>query len=144
MKRNLLILVTAIMFVLAGCGSKPTLSEWVNGDDVAEAESTANEQYASSGMVVDIYAEGEDILVYSIAYQKDVTAPGTSFTWGEVLDSMEQSAIDEYFNGQISTLEDGMSGLFDACKSDLGIDLKAVRVEYTLEGKTLWSYDITK
>ena len=31
MKKSFLILVTAIMFVLAGCGSKPTLSEWVNG-----------------------------------------------------------------------------------------------------------------
>ena len=135
MKKSFLILVTAIMFVLAGCGSKPTLFEWVNGKDIAEVESTANATYASANITVDISADGEDILVYTMVYDKDAYA---------TLGDMEQDAIDEYFNSQIETLKGGMLPMFDACKQELDIELKAVRVEYVWDGKVLWSYDITK
>lgn len=123
------------MFVLAGCGSKPTLSEWVNGKDIAEAESLANEQYASANISVDIYADGEDILVYSMIYEKEA--------WAQ-LGEMEQADIDAYFNSQIDTLKGGMTPMFDACKEELGIELKAIRVEYIWDGNVLWSHDITK
>lgn len=135
MKKKLLILVTAIMFVLVGCGSKPTLSDWVNSKDVTDAEDAANKQYAEAKITVDIYAEGEDILVYSMVYDKDTYA---------ALADMAQSEIDDYFNGQIDTLSTGMLPLIDECKESLGIDLKAVRVEYILDGKVLWTHDFSK
>lgn len=135
MKKKLLLLVSAIMLVLAGCGSKPTLSEWVNGKDVTEAESTANAQYASSNITVDIYADGEDILVYSMTYDKDA--------WS-MLANADQEQINKSFNDQIDTLRSAMLPLIDACKSELDIDLKAVRVEYLYDGKVIWTTDITK
>lgn len=135
MKKNLLILVTAILFVLAGCGSKPTLSEWVNSKDVTDAEDQANKEYASANITVDIYADGEDILVYSMVYDTEAWA---------ALAQMEQSAIDEYFDSQIDTLRDDMLPLIDECKKSLGIELKAVRVEYIYDGKVIWTTDISK
>lgn len=136
MKKKLLLLVAAMMFILASCGSKPTLSEWVNGKDVAEVEKQYNDMYASYDMSVDFSSEGEDILIMSLIY-------GTE-TWGEVLGAYEQDEIDEYFNEQVDTLAEGTTPMFDACKDELGIDLKAIRIAFVLDGKTLWSYDVTK
>lgn len=135
MKKRLLLLVAAMMFILASCGSKPSLSKWVNGKDVAEVEKQFNDTYTAYDMTVDFSADGEDILVMSIIYGPD--------TWKESLEALDKETIDNYFTGQLDTLSSAITPMFDACKDELGIELSAIRVAFVLENETLWSHDIT-
>ena len=67
MKKNLFVLVAAFMFLLASCGSKPTLSQWVESDEVAAVEEEINAAYADAGLGLSVKfsADGEDVLVFS-------------------------------------------------------------------------------
>jgi len=134
MKKQLLILVTAIMLVLAGCGSKPTLAEWVEGDDITAAEEQLNTLYSSMGLSADFSAEGDDILVFSCIYKEQQDLSGVS-----------QSDINAAFSSQLEGLSSTMEPMFDACKSETGVTLSCIRVKYVnADGSVIYSYDFTK
>lgn len=42
MKKNLFVLFVALLLVMVGCSSKPTLSKWVDSDEVAAVEEQIN------------------------------------------------------------------------------------------------------
>jgi len=136
MKKKLLILVVAVMLVLAGCGSKPTLSEWVDGAEVTAAEDVINAQYAGSGLRAEFSADGEDILVFSCIYEEQLD-----------LSSYSQSEIDDAFNTQLeqSGLDSTMGDLFDECEKATGVSLQCIRIQYVnADGTVIYSKDYTK
>lgn len=72
MKKNVLILAFIFMLLMVGCGSKPTLSKWVDSDEVAENVEQINSAYAEegTGLHVKLSAEGEDVLVFSYIFEE--------------------------------------------------------------------------
>lgn len=134
MKKNLLILVVAVMLVMAGCGSKPTLSEWVDGSDVTTAEEQINAAYAGAGLHAEFSAEGEDILVFSCIYDEQLDLSGT-----------DQSDIDAAFASQLSGLSSTMTPMFDECEKATGVTLQCIRVQYVnADGTVIYAQDFTK
>lgn len=134
MKSKLIILVTAIVFILAGCGSKPTLSQWVKGDDVKTMLDAANQQLAGAGMTMDISADGDDILVYSYICDKEI--------YGEAFASLSESDFEETFASVIAANSAQFTELRSSIKSELGIELSAIRFEVIIDGKVLYSTDV--
>ena len=72
MKKNLFVLVVVLMSVMVGCGSKPTLSRWLDSDDVATVEEQINTAYAEAnlGLRIKFSADSEDVLVFSYIYEQ--------------------------------------------------------------------------
>ncbi len=133
MKKNLLILVVAVMLVLAGCGSKPTLSQWVDSDDVTAAEEQINASYAGSGLRAEFSADGEDVLVFSCIYEQQLDLSGS-----------DQSEIDAAFSTQLEAagLSATMAPMFDECEKATGVALKSIRIQYVnADGTVIYSQD---
>ena len=64
MKTNVCVLVVVLLSVMVGCGSKPTLSRWLDSDDVATVEEQINIAYAEAnlGLRAKFSADSEDFL----------------------------------------------------------------------------------
>lgn len=134
MKKKLLILITAIMLVLAGCGAKPTLAQWVDGDDITSVETELNSMYAGTGIRAEFSAEGSDVLVFSCIYEQQLDFSGSS-----------QEEINTTFSQQLNVLSTAMTPIFDACKSETGIDLSCIRIKFVnADGNVIYSQDFTK
>lgn len=136
MKKNLIILVTAIILVLAGCGSKPTLAEYLKSDEMTEGMEATNKQLESAGMSIAITADGEDVLVYTYTCDKDV--------YGEAFANLTESDFAEAFEPQVTAQKAMVDQLFTVMKDELDIELKAIRFEFVMDGKVLYSTDVTK
>lgn len=136
MKKNLLVLIVTVMLVLAGCGSKkPTLSEYLNSEDVVAGEEQTNEYLAASGLGLSFKysADGEDILMMTFIYEQYQSLIGFS-----------QSEIDAAYAEQINNmgLTGNMSVLFDACEEATGIPLKCIRIQFVnSDGSVIYSQD---
>lgn len=135
MKKNLFILVVAIMLVMVGCGSKPTLSQWVDSDDVAAVEEQINAAYAEAGLGlrVKFSADGEDVLVFSCIFEEYLQLAGFS-----------QSEIDAIFAEELDNLgmSTNMAPIFEECKDATDITLRYIRVRcVNADGTILYSQD---
>lgn len=69
--KKLFVLVVTVMLVMVGCGSKPTLAELVESDEVVAGEEAANAELAKSGLGLRLKysADGEDVLVLSYIFE---------------------------------------------------------------------------
>lgn len=135
MKKNLFVLVVVVMLVMVGCGSKPTLSQWVNSDEVAAGEEEINTLYAEAGLGlrVKFAADGEDILVFNCIHEQYQNLTGRS-----------QSEIDAAFANELDAL--GMStnvvSIFETCEKSTGITLKCIRVQcVNADGTVMYSQE---
>lgn len=135
MKKNLFVLIVAVMLVMVGCSSKPTLSQWIGSDDIAAAEEQINTAYAEAnlGLHVKFSADGEDILVFNCIYEQYIN-----------LDGYSQNEIDATFAEKLSSL--GMSAntstIFEECEKATGITLKCIRVQcVNADGTIIYSQD---
>lgn len=122
MKRNLFVLAVVLMLVIAGCGSKPTLAELVESDDVVAGEEEVNASFAESGIGLRLKysADGEDILVLSFVYEEYQNLLGRT-----------QSEIDAEYVGQLNNLglSANLDSLFEECEKTAGITLKCIRIQ---------------
>lgn len=132
MKNKLIVLVTALMLLLAGCGSKTSLADWVKTDDMKAAVDQMNSQFASVGMEVAITADGDDVLVYTYTCDKDM--------YGD----LTEEDFETTFGTQVSSLSSQFSTLAPAVKSEIGVELSALRFEFVVDGKVVYSKDITE
>ncbi len=133
MKKKLLILVTAIMLVLASCGAKPTLAEWVEGDKVTETERQLNELYQGSGIRAEFSIDGDDVLVFSCIYEQQLDFSGVT-----------QETIDTTYATQLDALSPAMVPIFAECKEDTGVDLSCIRIKFVnADGTVIYSRDYT-
>lgn len=135
MKKNLLVLVVALMLVMVGCGSKPTLSQWVDSDEVAAVEEQINAAYAeaSLGLRVKFSADSEDVLVFSYIYEQYQNLAG-----------LNQSEIDATFAGVLDSLgtSANMTSIFEECEKATDITLKYIRVQcVNADGTVIYSQD---
>lgn len=135
MKKDLFVLMAALVLVMVGCGSKPTLSKWVKGDDIAAAKEEIDSMYAESGLGLHVQfsADGEDVLVFSYIYDEYRQLAGYS-----------QSEIDATFADELNRLGTGlnMTSLFEECEKATGIALKRIRVQcVNADGTVIYSQD---
>lgn len=138
MKKNLFVLVITVMLVMlvmVGCGSKPTLSEYLDSDDVVAGEEQTNEELAASGLGLSFKfsADGEDILVMSFIYEQY-----------QQLSGLSQSEIAAAYAEEINNmgLSGNMSAMFDACEEATGITLKCIRIQFVnADGSIIYSQD---
>ena len=135
MKKNLFVLIGTVILLMVGCGSKPTLSQWVDSDDVATAEELTNEEFAESGLGIHakFSADGEDIFVISYIYEEY-----------RYLAGRDQSEIDAIFSEELNSL--GVSAnlptVFDECEKATGITLKCIRMQcVNADGTIMYSQD---
>lgn len=135
MKKNLFVLIVAVMLTMVGCGSKPTLAKWVESDEIAAGEEEINALYDDSGLGfhVQFSADGEDVLVFSLIHDEYQQLAGRS-----------QSEIDADFAMELDTLgmASNVSNFFEKCKEDTGITLKCVRVQcVNTDGTVIYSQE---
>lgn len=135
MKKSLFLVVAVVMLVMVGCGSKPTLSQWVNSDDVASGEEEINAAYADAGLGLHVKfsADGEDILVFSCIHEEYQNLTGRT-----------QNEIDSTFAEELDAL--GMSAniasIFEICEEATGITPKCIRVQcVNADGTIIYSQD---
>lgn len=120
--KNLLVCVVVIMLVMVGCGSKPTLSKWVDSDEVVDNIEQINAEYAEdgTGLYVKLSAEGEDVLVFSYVFEEYqlVTEVGQNGMSAELADLLSY----------LSTSVD-VNPIFEQCEEATGITPKYIRVQ---------------
>lgn len=135
MKKKWFVLVSVVMLVITGCGSKPTLAKWVESDEIADGEEEINAIYDESGrgLHVKFSADGEDVLVFSLIHEEYQQLAGR-----------DKSDIDADFAMELDAL--GMSSnvinFFEKCEEDTGIRLKCVRVQcVNVDGTVIYSQE---
>ncbi len=135
MKKNLFVLVVVLMSVMVGCGSKPTLSRWLDSDDVATVEEQINTAYAEAnlGLRAKFSADSEDFFVFSYIYEQY-----------ENLAGLNQSEIDATFAEESDSLDTSanMTSIFEECEKATEITLKYIRVQcVNADGTVIYSQD---
>ncbi len=135
MKKNLLVLVVVLMLVMVSCGSKPTLSKWVDSDEVSAVEEQINAAYADAdlGIRVKFSADSEDILVFSCIYEEY-----------QILTGRDQSEIDAAYAEELNSLgmSTNMASIFEGCEEATGITLKCIHVQcVNADGTVIYSQD---
>lgn len=135
MKKNLFVIVIAVMLVLAGCGSKPTLAQLVESDDVVAGEEETNAALAEAGLGIHFQysADGEDVLVLSYIYEEY-----------QYLIGRNQSEIDAEFAEMLNNLgtSANMDSLFEDCEEITGIPLKCIRAQFVnADGTVIYSQE---
>lgn len=133
--KKLFVLVVTVMLVMVGCGSKPTLAELVESDEVVAGEEAANAELAKSGLGLRLKysADGEDVLVLSYIFEDYQQLAG-----------LNQSDIDTKFSGMLSNLSGAanLDGLFKECEETTGTPLKCIRMEIiNADGSVLYSQE---
>lgn len=134
-EKNLFVLVVAVMLVMAGCGSKPTLEELVESDEVVAGEESANAELAKSGLGLRLKysADGEDVLVLSYIFEDYQQLAG-----------LDQSDIDARFSGLLSNLSGAanLDGFFKECEETTGTPLKYIRIQIVnADGTVIYSQE---
>lgn len=122
MKKNILVLAFVFMLIMVGCGSKPTLSEWVDSDDVADNVEQINSAYAEegTGLHVKLSAEGEDVLVFSYIFEEfQLTAEN-----GQNGMNMELTNLLSYLGTSVD-----VNPIFEQCEEATGKMPKYIRVQ---------------
>ncbi|MDE5894298.1 MAG: DUF4854 domain-containing protein, partial [Acetatifactor sp.] len=119
-----------------GLASSPTdsyasLDEWMNGEEQKLIVSMVNEQLASVGLMIDIYADG-NVLVMDYAYTEQ-----------QDLEGFTQEEIDTVFEDQvIPTFSSMVTSMFDSFESDYGLILDDIRLVFrNADGTQLYSCD---
>lgn len=135
MKKKWFVLVSVVMLVMVGCGSKPTLAELVESDEVVAGEEAANAELAKSGLGLRVKysADGEDVLVLSYIFEDYKQLAG-----------LNQSDIDSEFSGMLSNLNGAanLDALFKECEETTGTPLKCIRMEIiNADGAVLYSQE---
>lgn len=135
MKKNLFVLFVALLLVMVGCSSKPTLSKWVDSDEVAAVQEQINAVYAEAGLGlrVKFSADSEDVLVFSYIYEQY-----------QILAGLTQSEIDAAFANELNSLgtSANMTSIFDECEKATGIALKHIRVQcVNSDGTVIYSQE---
>lgn len=135
MKKKWFILVSVVMLVMTGCGSKPTLAELIESDEVAAGVEEANVALADSGLGVHLKysADGDDVLVLSYVFEDYQQLAGLS-----------QSDMESEFSWMLSNLSGAANfdGLFKECEEKTGIPLKCIRMEIVnVDGAVLYSQE---
>lgn len=135
LKKNLFVLVVAVMLVMVGCGSKPTLAELLESDEVVAGQESANAELAKSGLGLRLKysADGEDILVFSYIFEDYIPLAG-----------LDQSDIDAEFSGVLSNLYGAanLDGFFTECEEKTGTPLKCIRMQIVnADGTVIYSQE---
>lgn len=135
MKKNLFVLAVALILVMTGCGSKPTLAQLVESDDVVAGEEEANAAFAEAGMGLRVKysADGEDILVLSYIYENYQNLAGRT-----------QSEIDAEYAEKMDDLGTSLSvaPLFEETRKATDITLKCIRVQFVnADGTIIYSQE---
>ena len=135
MKKNVLVLAFVFMVVLVGCGSKPTLAELVESDEVVAGEEAANAELAKSGLGLRLKyaADGEDVLVFSYIFEDYQQLAG-----------LNQSDIDAEFSGMLSNLSGAanLNAFFKECEETTGTPLKCIRMQIVnADGTVIYSQE---
>ncbi len=135
MKKNLLVLVVVLMLVMVGCGSKPTLSQYLESDVVVAGEEETNSEFANAGLKIRVKysAEGEDVLVISYIHEEY-----------QILDGLDEGEVAAKYAEEISSfgIATFAPSLFKACKEDADITLKYIRVQcVNADGTVIYSQD---
>lgn len=135
MKKKWFILFSVVMLVMTGCGSKPTLAELVESDEVVAGEEAANAELANSGLGLRLKysADGEDVLVLSYIFEDYQQFAG-----------LNQSDIGTEFSGMLSNLSGAanLDALFTECEEKTGTPLKCIRMEIVnADGVFLYSQE---
>lgn len=135
MKKKWFVLVVAVMLVMVGCGSKPTLAEWVESDDIVDAENLTNEELAASGLGIraKYSADGEDILVISYIFDQY-----------QQLNGLDQNEINTAYAEELNNMgtSRNLSAIFVGCEENTGITLKCIRVQFVnADGTVIYSQE---
>lgn len=122
MKKILIVCVVVFMLVMVGCGSKPTLSEWVAGDEVADNIEQINAEYEQSGtgLRVKLSAEGDDVLVFSYIFEEFQLVPED----GQDGMNVQLANLLSYLSTSVD-----VNPIFEQCEEATGITLKYIRVQ---------------
>lgn len=106
-----------------------TLDDWMAGDEQNLIVSMVNEQLASAGLTIDIYADG-NILVMDYTYTEQ-----------QDLEGYTQEEIDTVFNEQVApTFSSMVANMFDSFESEYGLVLDDIRLVFrNADGTQLYS-----
>ncbi len=133
--KKMFVIVFAVMLVMVGCGSKPTLAELLESDEVVAGAEAANAELAKSGLGLRLKysADGEDVLVFSYIFEDYIPLAG-----------LEQSDIDAEFSGVLSNLNGAanLDGFFKECEEKTGTPLKCIRMQIVnADGTVIYSQE---
>ena len=108
-----------------------SLDEWMDGEEQKLIVTMVNEQLASVGLMIDIYADG-NVLVMDYAYTEQ-----------QDLEGYTQEEINTVFEEQvIPTFSSMVTSLFDSFESDFGLILDDIRLVFrNADGTQLYSCD---
>ena len=112
-------------------GTYANLDEWMGGDEQKLIVSLVNEQLASSGLTIDIYADN-NVLVMDYTYMEQ-----------QDLEGFTQEEIDTVFDEQVApTFSSLVASMFDTFESDYGLVLDDIRLVFrNADGTQLYSCD---
>lgn len=114
----------------SGTTSYANLEEWINSDEKTLIANMLNEQLASTGMSVELYADG-NILVLDFTFTEPVDLSG-----------LDQEQIDSQLDTMMSSFSPVASNLFDTFDSSYGLILDDVRLTFrNTDGTELYSRD---
>lgn len=133
--KKIFVLFFAVMLVMVGCGSKPTLAELLESDEVVAGEESSNAELAKSGLGLRLKysADGEDVLVISYIFEEYRQLVGLS-----------QSDIDAKFSEMLLNLNgaENLNSFFKECEEKTGTPLKYIRMEIiNADGAVIYSQE---
>lgn len=114
-----------------GSSDYANLDEWMAGDERELIINAVNTQLASSGMMMDVYADGNVLVMdYTYTEQQD-------------LEGLTQEDIDAVFDEQVApTFSSMVTSMFDSFESEYGLILDDIRLVFrNADGTELYSCD---
>lgn len=114
-----------------GSSDYANLDEWMVGDERELIINAVNTQLASSGMMMDVYADGNVLVMdYTYTEQQD-------------LEGLTQEDIDAVFDEQVApTFSSMVTSMFDSFESEYGLILDDIRLVFrNADGTELYSCD---
>ncbi len=135
MSKKLMTLVLAITIVLSfvACGSKSsmTLEEWMQSDDAKQAAEATNSALASTGMTVNLKADG-NVFVY------EYILPG-----GDEYSGLSADDLAAAFDPVIEANKASLTELFESFETTYKIKLDGARFTFlTSDGKEIYSGEV--
>lgn len=114
----------------SGTTSYASLEEWINSEEKTLVANMLNEQLASTGMSVDLYADG-NILVLDFTFTEFIDLSG-----------LDQEQIDSQIDTLLSSFSPVAANLLDTFDSNYGLILDDVRLIFrNADGTELYSRD---
>ena len=116
----------------ASCGAYDSLQAWVESDEAKLAVQQSNDALASSGMTVNISADG-NVLVYEY-YLSDELG----------ISELPEDQMTASFESTVEAQKASITSLFESFETMYGLKVEAIRYSYFTEGgEELYSTDIT-